>query len=59
MEVFVVYGDNILDVGQSGSAVDRTILAVCDSVEKARDLVRKFEKKSYYEYVDFEMFEVQ
>lgn len=54
-QVFVVFGDETPFPGLSGSATDRKILAVTDTVEKARDLVRRFEKSKIYEYVDFEV----
>ena len=44
-QVFVVFGDETPFPGLSGSATYRKILAVTDTVEKARDLVRRFEKK--------------
>ena len=59
MDVFVVFADEKPFPGMPGSAVDRKILAVTDTVEKARELVRKFEKIKAYEYVDFEVMEME
>lgn len=58
-QVFVVFGDETPFPGLSGSAADRKILAVTDTVEKARDLVRRFEKSKIYEYVDFEVMDME
>lgn len=58
--VFVIFGDEKPFPGMPGSAVDRKILAVTDSAEKARDLVRRFDKiGGPYEYVDFEVLEME
>lgn len=58
-QVFVIYGDVTPFPGGSGSADDRKILAVTDTVEKARDLVRRFGKMKQYEYVDFEVMDME
>ena len=58
-QVFVVFGDETPFPGLSGSATDRKILAVTDTVEKTRDLVRRFEKSKIYEYVDFEVMDME
>lgn len=54
-----IFGDETPFSGLSGSATDRKILAVTDTVEKARDLVRRFEKSKIYEYVDFEVMDME
>lgn len=59
MNVFVVFADERPFPGMQGSAVDRKILKVVDSQEKARALVREFEQKRGYEYVDFDVFELE
>lgn len=59
MEVFVVFADEHPFPGLQGSAVDRKILHVVDSVEKARELVHKLNHRRGYEYVDFEVFTLE
>lgn len=58
MNVFVVYADQLPFPGIPGSAVDRNILYVVDSVEKARELVVRLGRQAAYEYVDFDAFEL-
>lgn len=59
MNVFVVYADQLPFPGTPGSAVDRTILHVVDSAEKARELVNRISLQKGYEYVDFDVFELE
>lgn len=59
MNVFVVFGDEKPFPGMQGSAVDRKILGVFDTAEAARYFVQKNEKQKQFEYVDFEVFELQ
>lgn len=59
MDVFVVFGDEKPFPGMPGSAVDRKILGVFDTIEATRYFVQKTEKQKHFEYVDFEVFELQ
>lgn len=59
MNVFVVYADKLPFPGLPGSAVDRNVLHVVDTVEKARELVVRLGRQAAYEYVDFDVFELE
>lgn len=59
MDVFVVFADEKPFPGMPGSAVDRKILGVFDTVQAARYFKDKTEKQKQFEYVDFEVFELQ
>jgi hypothetical protein len=59
MNVFVVFADDLPFPGLPGSAVDRKILHVVDSEEKARALVEQIRRQKIYEDVDFDVFDLE
>lgn len=59
MNVFVVFGDLRIFPGLTSSAGHREILYVVDSLEKAQRLVDNTSQQTRYEYVGFEVLELE